>query len=70
MNIKNLRKKKGITQLELARTLGLDQSSIAKWETNKYMPRAALFPKLAAALDCTIDDLFRTEIPGRKENEE
>ena len=62
MNIKTLREKKELSQASLAQILGIDQSTITKWETKKALPRAALLPKLASVLGCTIDDLFREEI--------
>ena len=61
MNIKALREKKEITQQSLARILGINQSAVSNWETEKAMPRAALLPKLAKVLGCSIDDLFRDD---------
>lgn len=48
-----------ITQDELAKTLGVDRSTVAKWETGKSMPRAEMLPKLAECLGCTVDDLLK-----------
>ena len=61
MNIKALREKNEITQQSLARILGINQSAVSNWETEKAMPRADLLPKLAKALGCSIDDLFRDD---------
>ena len=61
MNIKALREKKEITQQSLARILGINQSAVSNWETEKAMPRAALLPKLAKVLGCSIDDLLRDD---------
>lgn len=55
-----LREQKGMSQAQLANTLGLDRSTIAKWETGTSMPRANLLPKLAELLGCTVDELLRT----------
>lgn len=60
-SVKNLRIKKGMTQEVLASMLGLDKSTVTKWETGKAMPTADKLPELARILGCTIDDLFRTE---------
>lgn len=56
INIQSLRGDK--TQSALAEELGVDRSTIAKWETGKANPRADLLPKLAKALGCSVDDLF------------
>lgn len=56
LNIQSLRGDK--TQSALAEELGVDRSTIAKWETGKANPRADLLPKLAKALGCSVDDLF------------
>lgn len=61
INLKNLqvlRRKNNLTQAEVAITLGVSASSVAKWETTNTYPRAELLPALADLLHCTIDDLF------------
>lgn len=60
-NIKTLREIAGISQEFLASELGLSQSTIAMWETGKNSPRANLLPKIAELLNCTVDDLLRTD---------
>ena len=57
--IRNIRKLKKLTQEQLARDLGIRRSTVAMWETGKAMPRAALLPKLADILGCTVDELLR-----------
>lgn len=52
-------KVKKLTQEQLARDLGVRRSTVAMWETGKAMPRAALLPKLADILGCTVDELLR-----------
>lgn len=47
-----------MTQAELAKELGIDRSTVAKWETGKANPRVELLPKLAEILNCSIDELF------------
>lgn len=64
MNLKNLqvlRRKNNLTQAEVAITLGVSASSVAKWETTNTYPRAELLPALADLLHCSIDDLFGRE---------
>ena len=63
-NTKELREAAGLSQEDLARMLGLDRSTIAKWEGGASRPTASKLPALAAALGCSIDDLFRP-VPER-----
>ena len=62
MSIANMRIRIHNTQLELARKIGVDRSTIAKWETGKSMPRAKMLPKLAECLGCTVDELLKKEV--------
>lgn len=62
MSIANMRIRIHNTQLELARKIGVDRSTIAKWETGKSMPRAEMLPKLAECLGCTVDELLKKEV--------
>ena len=57
--IKNLRKKAGISQCELAKQIGVSRSTVAMWETGKNVPRAGLLTEIADILHCTVDDLLR-----------
>ena len=53
-----LREKCGLTQVELGRAVGVDNTTVCKWETGGSLPRAELLPKIADALGCRIDDLL------------
>lgn len=62
LTTKGLRKRRlamGLSQKELADALGTVQSAISAWESGEKMPRAAQLPELAAALHCTIDELYQ-----------
>lgn len=59
MNIAEIRKKCGIKQEELAKEMGVDRSTVAKWETGKSMPKAKMIRKLAEVLNCTLEDLLK-----------
>lgn len=56
--IKEERIKSGLTQAQLGRQIGVDQSAVHLWESGKTLPRASLLPKLARILGCTADDLL------------
>ena len=66
MKIKELRKKNCLSQCELAELLSVQRSTVAKWETGRTFPRTEQLPKLARALNCTIDELLN--VPEEKEN--
>ena len=53
-----MRKKALLTQEEAAAKLGVDRSSVAKWETGVANPRASMLLKLARLYDCTIEELL------------
>ena len=57
-NIKAIRTDMHFSQLDLATKLGVDPSTIAKWETGKASPRTDKLPELAKVLKCEVSDLF------------
>ena len=60
MNVfRDLREKKDITQESLADKLGVERSTVAKWESGVSKPRADTLVQLAKVLDCTVDDLLK-----------
>ena len=63
MSFKAAREKSGMTQRDLATTLGVDQSTVSLWEVGKTQPRAKLLPKLAQILKCTVDELLTPDAP-------
>lgn len=60
-NIKRLRDAAGLTQIELAQRAGIaDHLLISRWERGRHEPEARWLPRLAAALDCSLDELYGT----------
>lgn len=57
-NIRNLRKKSGFTQKQLAEKVGVNEVTIRSYEAEKYNPKMNTLTKLCAALDCKITDLI------------
>lgn len=57
-NISALRKKKGITQEELAERLGVTAQAVSKWENEISCPDIQLLPKIAELFDVSIDELM------------
>ncbi|RFT11149.1 helix-turn-helix transcriptional regulator [Providencia rettgeri] len=62
--IREIRKSKGMTILELATAIGSDVGNISRLETNKQGYSENTLVKIASALDVTVADLF-TENPVR-----
>ena len=63
MSVKSARERCGMTQQNLAVTIGVDQSTVSLWEVGKTQPRARLLPKLAKILGCTVDELLTPDNP-------
>lgn len=56
--IKQLRKEKGMTQEELAKTLGVIRGTLSVWEIDKAEPDNKTLGKIADYFDVTIDYLL------------
>ena len=52
------RRRRGITQEELAEYLGVSKAAVSKWETETSCPDILVLPKLAAYFNITIDQLL------------
>lgn len=62
--ILRLRKKKKITQEQLAFMVGVSAGAVSKWENGNSMPDISLLASLARALNTSLDNLlsFKQEI--------
>ena len=56
--IRALRKKKGITQEQLASALNMSPQAVSKWEMGAGYPDVALLPVIAAYFGVSLDVLF------------
>lgn len=56
--IKSLRKQRGITQEQLAESIGISFQAVSKWENNITLPDITLAPALASFFGVTMDELF------------
>lgn len=54
----SLRKRAGLTQVELAEAAGVPQTTIALWERSDLPPRSEVLPKLAKILGVRVADLL------------
>lgn len=53
-----LRKEQGITQVQLAETLGIAQQTLAHYEVGRLRVAVAMLPPLARALSTSIEELM------------
>ena len=56
--IKEVRKQKKLSQVELASKLGVNQTAVSQWERGSTLPSGNLLPKLTALLDTSSDYLL------------
>lgn len=56
--IKELRRKRGITQEQLAGSIGISFQAVSKWENNIALPDITLAPILAGYFGISMDELF------------
>lgn len=57
VNIRDRRLSLDMTQEELGRHVGVSKMTISRWEAGLFRPRADRAVRLAAALNCGIEDL-------------
>jgi len=66
--IRELRKKKGITQEALASALSVTPQAVSKWESSLSYPDITLIPTIAAYFGVSLDTLFDFDIKEIKDN--
>lgn len=65
--ISALRKEKGMTQLDLAREMGVTDKAVSKWERDLSFPDVASLPKLAEVLGVSVDELLEVKTAAREQ---
>lgn len=56
-NLKKAREREGMTQLELAKAIGVSQPTVAQYEKGQILPTIITGVSLARALNTTCEDL-------------
>ena len=59
--LRSFRVKEGLTQKELAKRIGVDRTTISKYEAGDRMPDVEKAFRLAECLKVSIDDLLRVK---------
>ena len=54
------RKERGMTQLELAREMGVTDKAVSKWERNLSCPDVGSIPHLAEVLQISVEELVQS----------
>lgn len=57
-NIGEILKKKGITQKELAKLIGVTEASVSRYVSGDRIPKGTTCIQIAKILDCEFDDLY------------
>ena len=66
-NIGYLRKKKGITQEELAERMYVSRQTISRWETDSVYPDVETVIRLCEILECDMETLVRGDASAEKQ---
>jgi transcriptional regulator with XRE-family HTH domain len=62
LKLKEIRKRQGVSQIDLARSLGIHQSLISQYECGYLRLHGSLIVRLAHALQTTPDEILSAEI--------
>ena len=65
-NLKIFRKRKGLTQENVAETLNVVRQTISKWEKGISVPDADMLIKLAEILDVSVIELIGSDVTDEK----
>lgn len=61
-----LRKKKGISQKELAKELKITRQAVSRWETGRAAPAMETLLQLCNLYEVTLDELYRGDCAGEE----
>ena len=60
------RKRAKLSQMAVAKIIGVSDAAVCQWEKGDSLPEASRLPEIAKLYKCKIDDLFKDE-PAEKE---
>jgi transcriptional regulator with XRE-family HTH domain len=66
--IKKQRKKKGLTQKELASLLHISDKAVSKWEVGDSFPDISLLFPLSEIFEISVDNLLKGTLPQKEKN--
>lgn len=68
--VAELRKEKGMTQLDLAEKMGVTDKAVSKWERDLSFPDISSLPKLAEIFEVSVDELMQVKSNTKEKSEE
>ena len=69
-NLFHARKRRGLSQEDVAQRLGVSRQTVSKWETGEALPDLNSLKKLAVTLGFSIDKAMGIEIEDEGDNSE
>jgi putative transcriptional regulator len=66
LHIKNIRRKKSLTQIDVSSRMNKDQQSLQRIESGNVSPSLFYLYELAEGLDVKVSELFDFKIPEKK----
>ena len=63
MNIRRIRKARGLTMKELGNLIGVSEAAIGQYETGKRKPDYEKLLMMGEALNCSVNDLLMGTLP-------
>ncbi len=66
--MKERRESLGMTQVQLAESLGVSKGAVGNYETDANFPKVSILHKVFEVLKCDADFLFQDDLPERGEN--
>jgi transcriptional regulator with XRE-family HTH domain len=63
--IAKLRKEKGMTQLDLAKMMGVTDKAVSKWERDLSFPDVNSLPRLSEIFGVTVDELMQNKVESQ-----
>ena len=58
MSFLSAREKSGLSQVAVAKKVGVSDAAVSMWETGKTKPRASLLPVISRIYGATVDELL------------
>jgi transcriptional regulator with XRE-family HTH domain len=60
--LRRFREQQGMSQRAVAEQLGTTHVVVGRWERGYFRPNVSSLAKIAAFMDCTMDDLVKEEV--------
>ena len=58
MSFASAREAAGMTQVQVAKAIGVTKAAVNDWEHGRFAPRGKRLPQIAKLLGCTVDEIL------------